>query len=87
MNNPNYGSNKKGTKEVAIAVPLKYLGNFWNSLNIPLANCKVSLALSWSSACVIISTEKRILVAGQPNRVILQQMQLLRLQTQKCMFH
>ena len=47
---------------------LKHLGNFWNSLNMPLINCEVSLALSWSETCVITSMEKRILVAGQPNR-------------------
>ena len=68
VNNPNYDRNKRGTKEVEIAVPLKHLGNFWNSLNIPLINCEVSLALSWSETCVITSMEKRILVAGQPNR-------------------
>ena len=56
-NNPNYDGNKKGTKEVEIAVPLKHLGNFWNGLNIRLINCEVSLALSWSANCVI--TEKR----------------------------
>ena len=28
----------------------------------------MSLALSWSETCVITSIEKRILVAGQPNR-------------------
>ena len=25
----------KGTKEIKLAVPLKYLGNFWRALNIP----------------------------------------------------
>ena len=49
-------------------MPLKHLGNFWNSLNIPLINCEISLALSWSETCVITSMEKRILAAGQPNR-------------------
>ena len=49
-------------------MPLKYLGNFWNSLNILLINCEVSLDLSWSETCVITSMEKRILVTGQPNR-------------------
>ena len=34
-NNPKYDRNKRGTKEVEIPVPLKNLGNFWNSLNIP----------------------------------------------------
>ena len=35
-NNPNYDQNRRGTKEVEIVVPLKHLGNFWNSVNIPL---------------------------------------------------
>ena len=52
-NNPNYDRNKRGTREVRIAVPLKHLGNFWNSLNIPLINCEVFLALSWFETCVI----------------------------------
>ena len=31
-----------GTKSgVKIAVPLKYLSNFWRSLEMPLINCKV----------------------------------------------
>ena len=68
LNSPNYDRNKKGTKEVEIAVPLKHLGNLWNNLNISLINCELSLTLSWSETCVITSTEKRILVAGQPNR-------------------
>ena len=59
VNNPNYDRNKRGTKEVEIAVPLKHLGNFWNSLNIPLINCEVSLALSWYETYVITSMEKR----------------------------
>ena len=37
-----------GRKEgVKIAVPLKYLSNFWRSLEIPLINCKVELSLKW----------------------------------------
>ena len=32
-----------GTKNVVkIAVPLKYLSNFWKSLVIPLINCKLN---------------------------------------------
>ena len=65
INNPNYDQNKRGTKEVEIAVPLKHLGNFWNSLNIPLINCEVSLALSWFETCVITSIEKRSARAAQ----------------------
>ena len=37
-----------GTKNgVKIAVPLKYLSNFWKSLEMPLINCKVELSLKW----------------------------------------
>ena len=35
------------TKNVEVAVPLKYLSNFWRTLDIPLINCKVSLILTW----------------------------------------
>ena len=31
-----YDANKNGTQEVEIAIPLKYLGNFWRALNITL---------------------------------------------------
>ena len=34
-------------------VPLKYLSNFWRTLEMLLINCEVSLILTWSSTCVI----------------------------------
>ena len=37
-------------------VPLKYLSNFWGTLEMPLINCEVNLILTWSSTCVIVST-------------------------------
>ena len=41
----NTGNNgiKNGVK---IAVPLKYLSNFWWSLEMPLINCKIELSLN-----------------------------------------
>ena len=45
-----------GTKDVEIIVPLKYLSNFWRTLEMPLINCEVNLFSTWSSACVLIST-------------------------------
>ena len=45
-----------GTKDVGIMVPLKYLSNFWRTLEMPLINCEVNLILTWSSSCVIVST-------------------------------
>ena len=35
-------------KDVEIMVPLKYLSNFWRTLEMPLVNCEVSLMLTWS---------------------------------------
>ena len=37
-------------------VPLKYLSNFWRTLQIPLINCEVNLILTWSSTCVITNS-------------------------------
>ena len=42
---------------VEIMVPLKYLSNFWRTLEMPLINCEVELILTWSSDCVIIYTD------------------------------
>ena len=50
---------KNAKKKVQIAVPLKHLSNFWKTLDIPLINCEVSLALSWSGNCVFTSLEKK----------------------------
>ena len=40
-------------------MPLKYLSNFWRTVNIPLFNCEVSLTLTWSENCVITSKATR----------------------------
>ena len=37
-------------------VPLKYLGNFQRTLEIPLINCEVNLILTWSANCIIMYT-------------------------------
>ena len=39
--------------EVNIAVPLKYLSNFWRSLETPLINCKVELSLNCIENCIL----------------------------------
>ena len=41
--------------DVKIIVPLKYLSNFWRSLNIPLINCEIELILTWFKNYVLIS--------------------------------
>ena len=61
-----YDVNKNGTQEVELAIPLKYLGNFWRALNIPLISCEVSLELKWDKNCIITSLEQRDI--GRGNR-------------------
>ena len=43
-------------ENVEIMVPLKYLSNFWRTLEIPLINCEVELVSTCSENCVIINT-------------------------------
>ena len=39
-------------KNAEISVPLKYLSNFWKTLEMPLINGGINLILSWSENCV-----------------------------------
>ena len=32
------------------------LSNFWGTLEMPLTNCEINLILTWSTNCVIVST-------------------------------
>ena len=61
-----YDVNKNGTQEIELAIPLKYLGNFWRALNIPLISYEVFLELKWNKNCVITSLERRQVDAGPP---------------------
>ena len=54
-------------KDVEIAIPLKYLGNFWRSLDIPLINCEVTLILSWYEKCVLVGKALRNAPDPQPD--------------------
>ena len=38
-----------------INLPLKYLSNFWRTLEMPLIYCEVNLILTWAKDCVISS--------------------------------
>ena len=64
-----YDVSKNSTQEVELAIPLKYLGNFWRALNIPLISCEVSLELKWDTNCVITSLEQRGVGAGKRDNV------------------
>ena len=45
-----------GTKEIEILAPLKYLSNFWKTLEMPLVNCEINLILNWSTNYIIVYT-------------------------------
>ena len=50
--NPDDGN----TEDVEIIVPLRYLSNFWRTLEMLLINCEVALILTWSKDCVITNS-------------------------------
>ena len=61
-----YDANKVGTEKVELAIPLKYLGNFWRALNMPLISCEISLELKWNKNCVRTSLQRIQIDAGPP---------------------
>ena len=42
-----------GRLNVKVVVTLKYLSNFFRSLEMPLINCKIKLNLTWKKECVL----------------------------------
>ena len=50
IGNTENNGRKNGVK---IAVPLKYLSNFWRSLEMLLINCKVEISLNWIERCFL----------------------------------
>ena len=56
-------------KEATIAIPLKYLGDFWRSLDIPLINCEITLILPWYRECVLVGRAFRSPPAAVANRI------------------
>ena len=43
------------TKDVEIKVPLKYISNFWRTLEMPLFNFTISLQLKLSENCILVA--------------------------------
>ena len=52
-------------EDIKVVVPLKYLSNFWRTLNILLINCEIKLILSWSKNCALADMAVR--AAGNNN--------------------
>ena len=52
----NHNNGKSFVKDIKVVVPLKYLRNFWRSLETPLINSKVLLELNWIEDCILPNT-------------------------------
>ena len=54
---PATGGNPNGISRlsVKVVVPLKYLSNFFRSLEMPLINSKVNLSLTWKKECILLT--------------------------------
>ena len=46
-----------GRLNVKVVVPLKYLSNFFRSLEMPLINCKIKLNLTWKKEFVLLTLD------------------------------
>ena len=49
------GTDNNNVNHVKLVVPLKYVSNFFRSLEMPLVNCKIDLQLTWHKDCMISS--------------------------------
>ena len=43
-------------------MPLKYLSNFFRSLEMPLINCKIHLELNWNNNCVMYGADTYVIM-------------------------
>ena len=57
-------------RDLKIVVPLKYLSNFFRSLEIPLLNCKIKLNLTWKKECVLSTDDDAADPANNPLFII-----------------
>ena len=56
------GTDDNNVNNVKLVVALKYVSNFFRSLEMPLVNCKIDLELTWHKDCMISSVDA---AAGQ----------------------
>ena len=47
-----------------VTIPIKYLSNFWRSLDLFFINCEVEFDLEWSRNCVLIGKDDHITNVG-----------------------
>ena len=58
--------NKNSILDAEAVVPLKYLSNFWISLDLPSIICEIELDLTWTKNCVIPEKSKIFRAVGDP---------------------
>ena len=59
------------TKDAKVIASLKYLSNFWKTLEVWLINCEINRILTWSLTCVITnSTGTRIFATTEAKRYV-----------------
>ena len=56
------GTDDNNVNNIKLRVPLKYVSNFFRSLEMPLVHCKTDLELTWHKDCMISSANA---AAGQ----------------------
>ena len=49
--------NDRSLKNAKKIVPLRYLNNFFRSLELPLIKCKIHLELNWNNNCIIYGAD------------------------------
>ena len=59
--------NNNNTLVTEVAVPLKYLSNFWRSLDLPLINCEMEIDLSRSKECIKSEISITSRIGGNPH--------------------
>ena len=58
---------------VKVVVPLKYLSNFFRSLEMPLINCKIKLNLTWKKECVLSTDDTDYTLSKEDNKDFIEQ--------------
>ena len=54
------GTDDNNVNNVKLVVTLKYVSNFFRSLEMPLVNCKIDLELTWHEDCMISSVDAAV---------------------------
>ena len=66
--------NIKIKKDLEIVVSLKYLSNFWITLDMPLINCEAPMTLTWSENCVAADITTQTARAAQGDNPVREKM-------------